>query len=225
MTLVCRNLTMAWPRAADHAGPLLNMVNIHFEFGQMTLISGATGSGKSTLLHLLAGLLRPVSGEVRDGDEAISRWPAGYRDQWRRQVGICFQNLHLIQDLSVLDNVLQPMIPRDMAWSTMVGRSRAMVKRLNLAGYMETAVQLLSGGQQQRVAVARSMVHAPRILLLDEPTAFQDDDHCRMLIDLFEQSARGGDCVVVSSHDPRLKNSTRFQARYRLSGGSLEVVT
>jgi putative ABC transport system ATP-binding protein len=215
---------MAWPQAADNADPLFDAVNVRFEFGRISLVTGPTGSGKSTLLHLLAGLLRPVSGVVSDQGKPISRWPTSHRDHWRRQVGICFQSLHLISGLSVVENVLQPMIPRNMGWSAMVDRAQEMLSALDLAAFMKMPVQILSGGQQQRVAVARAMVHAPRILLADEPTAFQDDDHTRLLMDLFDRCACRGACVVVSSHDTRLRQSTRFHARYGLNDGNLEAV-
>ena len=224
MTLACHNLTMAWPQAGHNVEPLFNAVDVGFEFGHMTLVTGPTGSGKSTLLHLLAGLLRPTSGEVRDQDRPISRWPAGHRDQWRRQVGICFQNLFLMPGLSLLDNVLQPLIPRNMQWSAMVDLAQRMITVLDLAAFMTAPVQILSGGQQQRAAVARALVHAPRILLLDEPTAFQDDAHAELLMDLFVQCAAGGACVVVSSHDARLRQSDRFHARFHLDAGLFEAV-
>jgi ABC-type lipoprotein export system ATPase subunit len=223
MMLTCRNLTLAWHQTTPGAGPLLDAVNGSFDYGRATLVTGPTGSGKSTLLHLMGGLLQPTSGEVVDGDDSISRWTTDHRDRWRRKVGICFQGLHLMPELSVRDTLLQPMIPRNMGWQAMVDLANGVASRLDLAGLEEVPVQHLSGGQQQRVAIARAMVHAPQILLLDEPTAFQDDDHTHRLMDLFDRSADGGVCVVISSHDPRLRQGRRYPNRYQLSGGRLEV--
>jgi ABC-type lipoprotein export system ATPase subunit len=98
---------------------VLESVAADFSPGTVSLVTGNTGSGKSTLLHLLAGLLRPTAGEVWADGLPVSRWPSRHRDPWRQQVGIVFQHLALIPDLTVAENLLLPMIPRKITWSRM----------------------------------------------------------------------------------------------------------
>ncbi|MFZ1987047.1 MAG: ATP-binding cassette domain-containing protein [Desulfatitalea sp.] len=218
--LMCRSLTFARPAT----GAVLDRIDALFACGRATLVTGRTGAGKSTLLHLLGGLLRPTSGEVWADGEPVSRWPAPHQDRWRRQVGMMFQHLHLLSDLSVLENVLLPCVPREAAWSENSARAELLLERLGLAPMRHAPPRRLSGGQRQWVALARALINRPRFLLLDEPSAFQDDDQTRRLLDLLAETAGQGSCLVVCSHDPRLRAAAGvFPVRHRLDQGRLEA--
>jgi ABC-type lipoprotein export system ATPase subunit len=203
--------------------PVLEDVQAHFEPGQAVLICAPTGTGKSTLLHLLAGLLRPTSGEVWADGQPVSRWPAPHRDRWRRQVGMVFQHLNLVPDFSVMENVLLPCIPTAVSYTDLARRAAALMERLDLPCGGHEPLQTLSGGQRQRVAIARALMAAPRFLLLDEPTSFQDDEATARLLALLAEAAAGEACVVVCSHDVRLRRNGRFFGqKFRLHRGTLE---
>ena len=126
--LACHQLGFARPGRK----PVLEMLQARFAPGQATLISAPTGTGKSTLLHLLGGLLRPTSGEVWADGQPVSRWPAPHRDRWRRQVGMVFQHLNLVPDLSVMENVLLPCIPTASSYTALIQRAGALLKQLDL---------------------------------------------------------------------------------------------
>ena len=219
--LFCRCLTFRRPGA----GLVLDNIDAVFRDGQVALITGPTGAGKSTLLHLLGAMLPPTSGEIWADGQPVSRWPASHRDAWRRKVGFVFQHLHLRSDLTVMENLLLPLVPR-------LGRDpgaacgiEALLERLDLTGMRGERLQVLSGGQRQRVAVGRALAGAPAFLLLDEPTAFQDDEQTSRLLTLFAETAARGACVVVSSHDQRLRAAQNvFQQYRRLHQGRLEAL-
>jgi len=217
--LICSQLGFSRPQC----GVVLEAVEAEFEPGRPVMVTGPTGSGKSTLLHLLGAMMRPTSGEVRADGQPVSRWAAPHRDVWRRQVGMVFQHLYLVTDLTVLENVLLPFIPRAIGWSDLVHQAGALLERLELASARAAPLNTLSGSQQQRVALARAVVGRPRYLLLDEPTSFQDDRQTSGVLALLAERAEQGACVVVCSHDVRLRDGTPlFASAYRLHRGCLE---
>jgi len=219
--LACLDLDFAWPGKPAAGRNVLTAINATFPPGTLTLITGATGAGKSTLLHLLAGLLRPTAGEIRADGRPVSRWPASHRDPWRRQVGIVFQHLALIPDLSAAENLLLALLPRSISWSRMQTDIRRQLMDADLGELAQTPAGELSGGQRQRLAMARAMVGAPRFLLADEPTAFQDDAHAFAIISQLQRAVAAGAVAVVCSQDPRLKASTAVQHHYHLASGRL----
>lgn len=219
--LACHRLDFHWPGDRSTKRPVLASVEARFAPRRLSLITGETGAGKSTLLHLLAGLLRPTGGEIHADGRPVSRWPSSHRDLWRRNVGIVFQHLALVPDLSAAENLLLPLVPRKMAWSGMQAQVRDGLVDADLADLGRYPARELSGGQRQRLAMARAMVGRPRFILADEPTAFQDDDHARRMTAHLQAAADAGAVIVVCSQDPRLKGSAAFHHRYHLASGTL----
>ena len=218
----CRALRFV--RSDDRRGPacILDGIEAGFEAGRMALITGETGAGKSTLIHLLAGLLRPTSGEVVTDEGVVSRFTAPHRDRWRRRVGIVFQDLHLPGDWTVLESVLLRAVPRPLPWPDLLQAAHGALSQTHCGDLARQRVSRLSGGQRQRVAMARAMMGDPGYLFLDEPTAFQDDRHVADLLALWDGLTRQGVCLVVSSHDPRLRKASQFHRRWVLADGRLE---
>ena len=205
--------------------PLLRSVDAAFGRGRAALISGAMGAGKSTLLHILASILRPTGGEVVVDGKPVSRWTAAHRDRWRRNVGIVFQSTHLWPELTPLENVILPLIPRGLplaAVRAMGMESMEMFEVFHLAG---RKVRDLSGGERQRLALARAWVARPPLVLADEPTAHQDDRGVERIVHWIGTAAGRGTAVIVASHDPRLQDPELFRDRWRLAGGKLERVS
>ena len=222
--LACRRLDFHWPVKAPDAPPLLAAVEAVFSPGTVSLIIGETGVGKSTLLHLLGGLLRPTAGEVWADGVPVSRWPARHRDRWRRRVGIVFQHLGLIPDLSTAENLLLPLIPRDMTWAQMQREVHNLLNTAGLSHKSANPANTLSGGQRQRLAIARALAGSPRFILADEPTAFQDDDRSAQVFEQLRSAARDGAVVVICSHDPRLRTTRAVTRCFHLACATLTAV-
>ena len=188
--------------------------------GQVTLVQGPSGAGKSTLMSIVAGVLRPTEGQVTFEGVAISRQTAPHRDAFRRQVGLVSQRLHLFEELTALENVMLPWVPRGIG-KTALGRAEALLEELDVRTSEGQALRTLSGGEQQRVAIARALFGAPRLLVLDEPTAHQDDARADAILRLFAKAAREGATVLIAAHDPRVSEHDAVDARYRLDAGRL----
>lgn len=224
--LECRHLAYRYPNA-DHTplnGFLLQKIDRVFPAGQVVLISGISGAGKSTLLHLLAGLRRPTQGEILAASQPVSRWVAAHRDRWRRRVGIIFQQDHLVSGLSVLENVILPLIPRSGEPGEWRSKGMDILTRLNAHQLAGQAVTALSGGQRQRVAAARALVDAPDYIMADEPTAHQDPGNARLVGRLLRQAADRGAVVVVAAHDRHVEEWIAVDQHLKLDNGTLQPV-
>ena len=208
--LICHQLDFRWPGKHTDDTFVLKSVDAAFETGRMHLITGATGCGKSTLLHLLAGLLRPTAGEVCADGQPVSRWTTRHRDMWRRNAGIVFQQLGLMPDMSVMENLLLPLIPRGMGWPRMQSEVRRRLADLDLAALDRSPVTELSGGQRQRLAIARALVVRPRFVLADEPTGSLDSKTAEEIMDLLKELNSEGQTIIMVTHNPEAcKHSSR----------------
>ncbi|WEK05911.1 MAG: ATP-binding cassette domain-containing protein [Candidatus Devosia phytovorans] len=174
--------------------------------GSLTVLAGPSGSGKSTLLYLLSGLLRPDAGSVFWQDENIASLSEGRRDRWRRQkAGFIFQNFHLIEELTPLDNVLVPLWFDRFSAATARNRARDLLEQLEVP-LNRAKTSLLSRGQQQRVAIARALISDPQVIFADEPTASLDAVSGETVITTLRKLAKNeGRTVLVATHDPALR--------------------
>jgi len=169
-------------------------------------VAGPSGAGKSTLLHLVAGLLGPTTGAVWWGERRLEAISEGARDRFRRDtIGFVFQDFHLVDELSVIENVLLP--ARFSAWRAdraMRTRARGLLEVVGLVDPDRRAVDL-SRGERQRVAVARALFGRPRLLLADEPTASLDAATGAAIAELLVTTARESEAtLVVAAHDRAL---------------------
>jgi putative ABC transport system ATP-binding protein len=201
---------------------VLRDVSLQVARGEFVVVRGPSGSGKTTLLGVLGGMLLPTSGEVLLEGEAISRLRDHQRAEVRRsKVGYLFQDFALVARMSVLDNVIMPLVPDGRASERAVARALDVLARLAIRHLASSLVDGLSGGERQRVALARALVHDPAVLLLDEPTAHLDADRARAVIDELAQLASESRAVVVASHDPRLCDDPRLSRVLELRDGAL----
>jgi lipoprotein-releasing system ATP-binding protein len=190
--------------------------------GEMVAIVGASGAGKSTLLHLLGGLDRPDTGEVRVGEVDVAGISDAALVAFRnRHVGFVFQFHHLLPEFSAVENAEMPLRIARVSGAEARPRAAALLQRVGLGERLEHRPGMLSGGEQQRVAVARALVMQPSLLLADEPTGDLDEttaDALHML--LREMHAEFGLTAVIATHNPRL--AAQCDRVLRLEGGSLK---
>ncbi len=201
-----RDLTRRWGRgSAAQLG--VDGVDLAIGRGELVAVVGPSGSGKSTLGSLVAGIDRPTSGSIVVDDTRIDRLRDDRLARWRgRNVGIVFQEFHLLPTLSALENVELALEVADRSTGRRERRRRA-VEALGLVGLDGKRRRLpaqLSGGEQQRVGVARAVVTRPRLIVADEPTGSLDQASGHRVVELLEQLVDDGTTVLLITHDREL---------------------
>lgn len=201
-------------RHAYNGEDALQIREWHAAQGEHWLILGPSGSGKTTLLHILAGILRPSYGDVLVAGQPLLRLKPRALDRFRaRHVGIVLQKMHLVDSLTVEDNVVLAQyfsrLPRE------TDRAQEVLADLGLSDKADMYPHQLSFGQAQRLAVARAIVNRPTLLLADEPTSNLDDAHAMQTLDLLEAQAKACRAtLLIATHDQRIRS--RFRKQYVL---------
>jgi putative ABC transport system ATP-binding protein len=192
--------------SGDRPVQVLRGVDFTAPDGSLTMIVGPSGCGKTTLLSVIAGTLRPDSGQVQVFGQEIEQLSNRDLNHFRaHDVGFVFQQFHLIPTLTVLENVMIPMLIQEAGEAAAVKAAQAVLAQVGLSDQAKRRPNALSGGQQQRVAIARALVHQPRLLICDEPTSALDGDTGQKIMKLILDIARRpGRCLVVVTHDHRI---------------------
>jgi putative ABC transport system ATP-binding protein len=179
-------------------------VDLSVARGTIVGLTGPSGSGKSTLLHLIGGLDEPDSGTiVVDGQEITALKPSA-KARYRSGIGFVFQRFNLIPALSVIDNVLVPLVPEGVSKDD-VARAESLLESVGLGDRHHTLATRLSGGQQQRVAIARALINRPSIVLADEPTGNLDSHTGADIVKfLFRLRAEQDVTMMIATHDTGL---------------------
>jgi putative ABC transport system ATP-binding protein len=192
-------------RFDNGAAPAVADVRLTVRAGEAVAIMGASGSGKSTLLNLIAAMDRPTSGAIRVGDERVDTLSETAAARFRRrQVGMIFQFFNLLNDMTVIDNVL---LPAQLARArTAAARRRAeeLLVTLRIAHRQDAYPARLSGGERQRVAIARALINKPAVLLADEPTGAVDTATGEEIGALLLELNASGQTLIVVTHNPDL---------------------
>jgi len=204
---------------------VLTGVDLSIYRGQVVAVVGASGAGKSTLLHLLGALDTPSAGEITLDGVPYAQLSEESRGELRnRRIGFVFQFHHLLREFTALENVMMPLLIA--GWSDAKARSRAeeLLAAVDLAGRMSHRPAAMSGGEQQRCAVARALVHDPKVLLADEPTGNLDFVNSGRVHELLLGLARSFEtALVVATHNRAL--AERADRVLLLEGGHLQQTT
>jgi len=179
----------------------LSGLSFHLPRGKLAYLTGHSGAGKSTLLKLVALIERPSRGNIiLDG---VNLANVGNRKvpYIRRNIGVIFQNHHLLYDRPVFDNVALPLVIAGYTHREIGKRVRAALDQVGLLNKERAEPITLSGGEQQRVGIARAIVHKPPLLLADEPTGNLDPELSLEIMQLFARFNQVGVTVLIASHD------------------------
>jgi ABC-type lipoprotein export system ATPase subunit len=190
----------------------LDDISLEIAEHEFVAITGPSGCGKSTLMHLIGGLDTPTSGEIFVGGLALhSSDEAALTNYRRRELGIVFQFFHLLPTMSALENVCLPLLLHGEPMAKVRPRAEAMIELVGLADRASHLPHQLSGGQMQRTAIARALVHEPRVLLADEPTGNLDSVNAEQVLALLEKiaSQRRTTLLVVTHSDEVARLATR----------------
>jgi len=198
-------------------------VSLEFKQGDFVAIMGSSGSGKSTLLNLLGCLDRPTTGQYLLGghdvatlsDEDLSRVRGRY-------LGFVFQSYNLIQQLSVVENIMVPLSYQLPVRPDGRELSTKLATLVGLAGRLDHRPNQLSGGQQQRVAIARALVNNPHVILADEPTGNLDTATSNEIMDLLDVLNNTGRTIVMVTHEPDI--AERAQTVVTLRDGLIQSI-
>lgn len=209
-------------RGVSRDTPILRDVSFGLAPRELVCLRGPSGSGKTTLLAIVGGMLAPSQGDVWLDGESITRLKDAHRAEVRRRkVGFVFQDFQLIDDMSVIENVLLPKVP-DGITGAQIEHARALLARLGVQAQANQPARSLSGGERQRVAYARALVGDPKLLLLDEPSAHLDDARTASLVAELASFAQEGRAILVATHDVRLWSHAAVHRTLHLEQGSLQ---
>jgi cell division transport system ATP-binding protein len=192
--------------AKKYPGDIVALSDLSLEIGEGELVylAGPSGAGKSTLLKLIAGIERPNAGVLLVSGQDMRKLSRATLPFLRRKLGLILQKHELLQDRSVLQNVMLPLLVSGSTTKEAEQRARVALDRVGLGDKASLLPQALSGGEQQRVSIARAIVHRPRIILADEPTANLDRASGKLVIDMLQAFNAAGATCIISTHDERL---------------------
>ena len=202
-------------------GPrVLRGVTVQLAAGRSLAVVGPSGCGKSTLLNLIAAMDAPTAGQVLIDGEDLAALNEPQRAALRaRKIGMVFQLHHLLPQLSVMQNVLTPVLAAAGDMDKAAARAADLLQRVGLGERMNYSPAKLSGGERQRAALVRALINSPRLLLADEPTGSLDRAAADSLADLLAELQAEGLAMIVVTHWPAL--ASRMQAVMQLSDGAL----
>ncbi|HOK96136.1 MAG TPA: ABC transporter ATP-binding protein [Anaerohalosphaeraceae bacterium] len=208
---------------------VLRGINLEIPRGQFAAVIGASGSGKSTLLHILGALDKPDSGSVHYENQRLDRMRWSQLNHFRnRTVGFVFQFYHLLDELTVLENVMTPaMVSAGIfRWiktkASIRKRAYELLEQFGLKDRLDHKPYELSGGERQRVAIARALINQPPLLLADEPTGNLDSRTGHGILDTLAELNRQGQTIIMVTHDERI--AARASRIIRLVDGKVKEV-
>jgi len=178
--------------------PALHSINLEILRGEFVIIQGPSGAGKTTLLNMITGIDLPTEGRILIEKEELTGKNEEDRARIRREkIGIIFQFFNLIDDLTVLENVMTPLLPSEESIRTIRLKAEEALDAVDMLGKKDKYPRELSGGEQQRVAIARAIVNKPAILVADEPTAQLDEENAQKVVEILKRLNQLGEATIV----------------------------
>jgi putative ABC transport system ATP-binding protein len=185
---------------------VLHGCDLDVHLGEVTFLVGPSGCGKTTLISIIAGMLTPEAGTATVFGTEVSKLKGSALTRFRGEtIGFIFQQFNLLPSLSIVENASIPLIVQGQSAAKAEKAAAELLVKLGLEKHLAKFPNQLSGGQQQRVAIARSLVHEPRLVVCDEPTASLDAASGQTVMGLLRDIALApGRAVIVVTHDSRI---------------------
>ena len=182
------------------------LCDVSFEIaaGEFVFLTGHSGCGKTTLMRLLLRELKPTRGAVYFDEQNLKHLSRGKVAKHRRHVGVVWQDYHLIDDLTVAENIALPLIIARHKKKDINGRIRELLTLMKMEGYENVYPAQLSGGEAQRVGLARALVTAPEVIFADEPTGNLDHENAVDIVNLLKSVNDYGTTILMATHDTSL---------------------
>ena len=183
---------------------VLRNIDLNIKEGEFVTIMGPSGAGKSTLLYILGMLDKPSKGEYYFYDQPVHRMTEKQlTDLHKNHIGFVFQQYHLIDDLTVYENLETPLLYKKVKTSERQGKVCDMLDRFNIVGKKKLFPNQLSGGQQQKVAVARAVIINPKLILADEPTGNLNTKEGEEVMELLKELNEDGTTIIQVTHSEK----------------------
>jgi len=180
---------------------VLRHITLDFAEGEFVTVMGPSGAGKSTLLHILGMLDTPSEGEYFFYDQPVHRMTERQLTEFHKhQIGFVFQSYHLIDDLTVYENLETPLLYKKIKTAERKGLVADALDRFAIVGKKDLFPNQLSGGQQQRVAIARALITKPKLILADEPTGNLNSREGKEVMEMFKELNRAGTTIIQVTH-------------------------
>jgi putative ABC transport system ATP-binding protein len=193
-----------WYQVGGKPTFILKDINLTIKEGEFVSIMGPSGSGKSTLLHILGMLDDANEGEYNFIDQPVHTLKEKQRSQiYKQHIGFVFQAYHLIDELTVYENIETPLIYQNVKTAERKAMVADMIDRFNIVGKKDLFPTQLSGGQQQLVGIARALIAKPTLLLADEPTGNLNSKQGEEIMDLFKQLNKEGVTIIQVTHSEK----------------------
>jgi putative ABC transport system ATP-binding protein len=206
--------------SGDAAVMAVGGMSFYIHMGEFVAVMGESGSGKSTLLSMMGALNTPTSGHYSVDGLEVYQLGQDQRADFRREfLGFVFQSFHLVPYLTILENVMLPLVTVNMNGRTKRSMAEDALSRVGLHGKAHRLPSQVSGGEQERVAIARAIVNEPPILLADEPSGNLDTKTSREVMDLLRSLNQDGTTIVMVTHSPECAGYA--QRLLRISDGLL----
>ena len=188
-------------RLSTQSTEALKNVNFSVDNGEYVAIMGESGSGKTTLLNILATFDKATSGSVLLNNLDLSKLKDKELADFRRDnLGFVFQDFNLLDNFSIKDNILLPLVLANKKYKDMEARLEKVTKPLGIDKLINKYPYEISGGQKQRVAVARAIITNPSLILADEPTGALDSKSTDQLLNVFDKLNEIGQTIIMVTH-------------------------
>lgn len=215
-----RDIEKYYPSGFSRAYVLRN-INLEVQEGEFISIMGPSGSGKSTLLNIIGLLEQPTSGEYYFLDRPVHKIKDSEKSQLHKNfIGFVFQSYHLIDELTVYENIETPLLYQDIKSSERKALVADILDRFQIVGKKDLFPHQLSGGQQQLVGIARAVVASPKLILADEPTGNLNSRQGEEIMELFQRLNQEGTTIIQVTHSE--KNATYGTRILNLLDGRIE---
>jgi len=205
VALRARNVQKAYGTGNARALALKD-ATLEARYGELMMIVGPSGCGKTTFLSVICGTLAADDGEIEILGRDLASMTTDQLTAFRgKHIGFIFQQFNLLPTLNARENASIPLLIQGLHWKNAEAKAETLLHQLGMGERLLSRPNQLSGGQQQRVAIARALVHAPELVICDEPTASLDAASGRKTLELLkEQALRPDRCVIVVTHDSRI---------------------
>ena len=210
-----------WVNTGNNRTFILKDINLSVKEGEFISIMGPSGSGKSTLLNVIGMLDDFNEGEYNFLNEPVHKLKEKQRAAlYKKYIGFVFQAYHLIDELTVYENIETPLIYQDIRSSERKAMVADMLDRFNIVGKKDLFPTQLSGGQQQLVGIARALIAKPKLLLADEPTGNLNSKQGEEIMELFKELNNEGVAIIQVTHSE--KNAAYGSRIINLLDGRIE---